>query len=76
MLQGTYNVQLVGERFGAAADDHSKARYEDIKYLSDREAKDSWTAISGHADRPWRLWCAEVANSNLYTNSLGPPPEA
>lgn len=76
LMQGTHNVQLVGERFGAAADDHSKARYEDIKYLSDREAKDAWTANQGHAERPWKLWCAEVANSSLYSNNLGPPPGA
>jgi ribulose-5-phosphate 4-epimerase/fuculose-1-phosphate aldolase len=76
LMQGTHNIQLVGERFGAAADDQSKAKHEDIKYLSDREAKDAWTQIGGHADRPWKLWCAEVENCSLYTNNLGPPPGA
>ena len=51
------------------------AKQEPIKYLSDREAKDAWTAISGHAERPWKLWCAEVANASLYTNELGYPPD-
>jgi ribulose-5-phosphate 4-epimerase/fuculose-1-phosphate aldolase len=76
LMQGTHNLQLVGERFGAAEGERGPAKHEDIKYLSDREAKDAWTANQGHAERPWKLWCAEVANSSLYTNDLGLPPGA
>jgi ribulose-5-phosphate 4-epimerase/fuculose-1-phosphate aldolase len=70
LLQGTYNIGLVGERFGGGEKETGPAKHEDIKYLSDREAKDSWTAISGHAERPWQLWCAEVENSGLYQNDI------
>jgi ribulose-5-phosphate 4-epimerase/fuculose-1-phosphate aldolase len=70
LMQGTYNIGLVGERFGGGDKETGPAKHEDIKYLSDREAKDAWTAISGHADRPWGLWCAEVENSGLYQNEL------
>ncbi|KAK5172993.1 uncharacterized protein LTR77_003115 [Saxophila tyrrhenica] len=70
MMQGGFNLGLVAERFGAGEKETGPAKHEDIKYLSDREAKDAWTAISGHADRPWGLWCAEVENSGLYQNDL------
>ena len=73
LMQGTFNIGLLGERFGGGEKETGPAKYEDIKYLSDREAKDSWTAISGTADRPWKLWCAEVEASNLYQNDVGPP---
>lgn len=76
LMQGTYNLGLVGERFGAGEKETGPAKHEDIKYLSDRECKDAWTANQGHAERPWKLWCAEVANSALYTNELEPPPGA
>ncbi|KAI6832312.1 arad-like aldolase/epimerase [Hortaea werneckii] len=76
LMQGTYNIGLVGERFGGGDKETGPAKHEDIKYLSDREAKDSWSAIQGTADRPWKLWCAEVANASLYHNELGPPPGA
>ncbi|KAI7522325.1 hypothetical protein KC331_g19303, partial [Hortaea werneckii] len=76
LMQGTYNIGLIGERFGGGDKETGPAKHEDIKHLSDREAKDSWSAIQGTADRPWKLWCAEVANSSLYHNELGPPPGA
>lgn len=76
LMQGTYNIGLVGERFGGGENQTGPAKHEDIKYLSDREAKDSWSAIQGTAERPWKLWCAEVENCNLYNNELWPPPGA
>ena len=76
LMQGQYNIGLVGERFGAGEKETGPAKHEDIKYLSDRECKDSWTQNQGHAERPWKLWCAEVEASNLYQNDLGPPPGA
>lgn len=76
LMQGTYNLSLIGERFGAGEREHGPAKHEDIKYLSDREAKDAWTANQGHVERPWKLWCAEVETSSLYNNELGPPSAA
>lgn len=76
LMQGTYNLGLVGERFGGGENQTGPAKHEDIKYLSEREAKDAWAANQGHAERPWKLWCAEVENSGLYQNELGPPPGA
>ena len=74
LMQGTYNIGLVGERFGGGEKETGPAKHEDIKYLSDRECKDSAQANLGHADRPWKMWCAEVEYSTLYQNDLGPPP--
>ncbi|KAK0937110.1 hypothetical protein LTR29_011319 [Friedmanniomyces endolithicus] len=76
LMQGSYNVGLVGERFGGGEKETGPAKHEDIKYLSERECKDSWTAISSTAERPWKLWCAEVAASGLYENLMGPVPGA
>ncbi|KAK3697612.1 hypothetical protein LTR37_017350 [Vermiconidia calcicola] len=73
LMQGTFNIGLVGERFGGGEKETGPAKHEDIKYLSDREAKDAWTANQAHVERPWKLWCAEVENSSLYQNDLGPP---
>ncbi|TKA43677.1 hypothetical protein B0A54_05460 [Friedmanniomyces endolithicus] len=76
LMQGSHNVGLVGERFGGGEKETGPAKHEDIKYLSERECKDSWTAISSTAERPWKLWCAEVAASGLYENQMGPVPGA
>ena len=76
LMQGTFNIGFVGERFGGGEKETGPAKHEDIKYLSDRECKDAWTANQGHAERPWKLWCAEVENSSLYQNDLDPPPGA
>lgn len=76
LMQGQYNIGLIGERFGAGEKETGPAKHEEIKYLSDRECRDAWTANQGHAERPWKLWCAEVEASNLYQNELGPPPGA
>jgi ribulose-5-phosphate 4-epimerase/fuculose-1-phosphate aldolase len=76
LMQGTYNIGLVGERFGGGENQTGPAKHEDIKYLSEREGKDAWTTIANTADRPWKLWCAEVESSSLYNNELWPPPGA
>ncbi|KAK3631645.1 hypothetical protein LTR56_016752 [Elasticomyces elasticus] len=76
LMQGSYNVGLVGERFGGGEKETGPAKHEDIKYLNDREVKDSYTAIGAQSARPWKLWCAEVAASSLYNNELGSPPGA
>ncbi|KAK3671463.1 hypothetical protein LTR78_008741 [Recurvomyces mirabilis] len=76
MMQGSYNVGLVGERFGGGEKETGPAKHEDIKYLSEREAKEAGTALQSSAERPWKLWCAEVAASGLYQNELGSPPGA
>lgn len=70
MMQGSYNIGLVGERFGGGDKETGPAKHEDIKYLNDRECKDSWTANQANAERPWGLWSKEVANSGLYNNEL------
>lgn len=74
LLQAGFNTGIVGQKIGK--EDPQKLQLEGIKYLSDRECKDAWEANSGHAYRPWKLWCAEVANATLYKNELGPPPGA
>ncbi len=76
LMQGTYNLGLVGERFGGGEKETGPAKHEDIKYLSEREAKDAASQIGGQWARPWKLWCAEVENASLYQNDLGPPPGA
>lgn len=70
LMQGTHNISLVAQRFGAKEGDTSAARQEGITYLSDRESKDTWTAIGEHSARPWRLWCEEVRCNPLYVNEL------
>ncbi|TKA52772.1 hypothetical protein B0A49_12243 [Cryomyces minteri] len=43
---------------------------EEIKYLNTKEARDAWASNAKHAERPWKLWCAEVEAAALYTNEL------
>lgn len=69
MLQGGYNVGLVGERFGAGEKETGPAKREDVKFLSERECKDAWAANQKHVERPWGLWSAEVSDCSLYRNS-------
>ncbi len=47
-----------------------KATAEDagLKYLSSKEAGDSWETFSGIVQRPWKLWCREVEVNSLYRN--------
>ena len=70
LMQGTFNLGSIAERFGAGEKETGPAKHEDIKYLADRESKDAWQAISAQSHRPWQLWCAEVEASNLYQNDL------
>lgn len=69
LMQGGYNIGLVGERFGAGQNETGPAKREDVKFLSDREAKDAWTVVGQTVDRPWSLWSAEVNNNGLYRNA-------
>ena len=76
LMQGTFNLGLVAERFGAGEKETGPAKFEDIKYLSDREAKDAGSELGASSVRQWKLWCAEVESNPLYNNELGPPPGA
>lgn len=76
LMQGTYNIGHIGERFGAGPNETGPAKQESITYLSDRECKDAWTANQSNSERPWKLWCAEIENCPLYTNGLGLAPGA
>ncbi|KAM0717467.1 hypothetical protein Q7P37_007319 [Cladosporium fusiforme] len=69
LMQGGYNIGLLGERFGAGEKETGPAKREDVKYLSDREVKDSWTAINQTVDRPWGLWTAQVNDISFYRNA-------
>ena len=69
LMQGGYNVGLVGERFGAGEKETGPAKREDVKFLSERECKDTWSVLAAHVERPWGLWSAEVADSSLYRNA-------
>lgn len=76
LMQGTFNIGRIGERFGAGEKDNSPAKQEGILYLSDRECKDTRDGLKGSQERPWKLWCAEVEHASLYRNELGSPPGA
>jgi len=69
LLQGQYNVGLIGERFGAGEKETGPAKREDVKFLSERECKDAWTINQKHVERPWGLWLAETNDSSLYRNA-------
>jgi len=71
LLQGQYNMGFVAERFGAGEKETGPAKQEGIKFLADRESKDAWTALQGHIERPWGLWCEEVkpTEGGLYRNA-------
>ena len=69
LMQGTYNVGLVGERFGAGERETGPAKREEVKFLSERECKDAWAVNQEHVERPWGLWCEEVRHCSLYTNA-------
>jgi hypothetical protein len=69
LMQGSYNVGLVGERFGAGEKETGPAKREDVKFLSERECKDAWAVNQKHVERPWGLWSREIADSTLYRNA-------
>lgn len=75
-MQGGYNIGLVGERFGAGEKETGPAKREEIKFLSEREVKDTATRLQKTVDRPWGLWCAEVADCSLYRNAYLDEEEA
>ncbi|KAF2205963.1 arad-like aldolase/epimerase [Delitschia confertaspora ATCC 74209] len=41
----------------------------DLKYLSEKEAHDTWESLRGTVDRPWGLWVREVEVNPLYKNN-------
>jgi hypothetical protein len=43
-----------------------------LEYLTTQQTVDSWTTMSGTADRPWGLWSHQVRSSDLYQNLLDP----
>lgn len=69
LMQGGYNIGLVGERFGAGEKETGPAKREDVKFLNEREITNSWAAIQKTVERPWQLWAAEVSDSSLYRNA-------
>lgn len=69
LMQGGYNIGLVGERFGAGEKETGPAKREEIKFLSEREVKDTSTRLQKTVGRPWGLWCAEVNDCSLYHNA-------
>lgn len=69
LMQGGYNIGLMGERFGAGEKETGPAKREEIKFLSEREVKDASARLQKTSDRPWALWSAEVADCSLYRNA-------
>ncbi|KAI0186219.1 class II aldolase and Adducin N-terminal domain-containing protein [Xylaria flabelliformis] len=43
-----------------------------LPYLTQQQARDSWTSNMGTVQRPWDLWVREVKVSPLYVNALDP----
>ncbi|CAK4000976.1 Hypothetical predicted protein [Lecanosticta acicola] len=73
LMQNSYNTGLLAERFGWKEDNPGQAgaaKQEGIKFLSERESKDSWKGLGKHIERPWELWCREVQQVALYSNEL------
>ena len=70
LMQGTYNLGLIGERFGGGENQTGPAKHEDIKYLSEREAKDSWTANQANAERPWKMYVESPLRSTIMSLDL------
>jgi hypothetical protein len=77
LLQSGYNLGHVAHRFGQGGGQNDgnpgPAKQEGIKFLSDRECNDAWIANQKNAERPWGLWCKEVAEVGLYKNELAMP---
>jgi hypothetical protein len=69
LMQGGYNIGLMGERFGAGEKETGPAKREEIKFLNEREVKDASTKLLKTVERPWGLWCAEVNDCDLYRNA-------
>jgi hypothetical protein len=46
-----------------------KAKGEgELKYLTEKQAHDTWESMQATVSRPWALWCREVEISPLYRN--------
>lgn len=73
LLQNAYNTRKLTAK---GVEDVFPIQMDDIQYLSDRECKEGPSGNKEHITRPWKLWCAEVADAGLYQNALGPPPGA
>jgi len=43
-----------------------------LEFLTTQQTVDTWTTMSGTADRPWGLWSHQVRSSDLYENLLDP----
>ena len=48
----------------------TKRDAEEIKYLSEREAGDTWSTNKETVLRPWEMWCREVDVNPLYRNEV------
>lgn len=72
LMQGSFNMSLMADGLsGKAKEDGARdVKLEGVKYLSEREGKDSWKANMEHVGRPWGLWCAEVRGKGVYFNAL------
>ncbi|KAF2214356.1 hypothetical protein CERZMDRAFT_66440 [Cercospora zeae-maydis SCOH1-5] len=68
-LQMGFNLRGIAHEFGKK-EHTSGAKQEDIKYLSEREVRDSWAQIRGVAERAWELWSAEVSRVPLYDKTV------
>lgn len=70
-LQSGFNLHLLGEKMGKEeVGERKKVALEEVRYLSEGEAKGAWEANAGQASRPWALWCREVEAGGLYVNEM------
>ncbi|OQN98905.1 hypothetical protein B0A48_15251 [Cryoendolithus antarcticus] len=70
LMQGSFNLGFVGERFGAGEAERGPAKREEVKYLNDREGKEAWASLEGSVERAWGGWCREVEVEGLYRNEM------
>ncbi|SMY28710.1 unnamed protein product [Zymoseptoria tritici ST99CH_1A5] len=75
LMQGGYNLGYVAQRFGERGGgkeggNPGPARQEGVKFLSERECRDSWTEMEDKTGRAWELWCKEVEEVGLYRNEV------
>jgi hypothetical protein len=42
----------------------------DLKYLSEKQAHDTWQSMQATVGRPWALWCREVEVNPLYKSEF------
>lgn len=46
-----------------------------LKFLSTKEADDSWADMGKIVGRAWKLWCREVESNPMYVNEVKPGDE-